>query len=89
MLLLPDTLTMREAPDALQMLTQALQRSSGSGELVVDASGLKRFDSSALAVLLESARLAHAWGRRLRVDRPPPQLDKLARLYGVADLLLL
>ena len=88
MLLLPDTLTMDEARDALRMLSQSLQRDAGGEALVIDASGLKRFDSSALAVLLESARLAQAWGKRLRVERPPPQLAQLAGLYGVADLLL-
>lgn len=88
MLLLPETLTMREAGDTLAMLGASLRREPGAGELLVDASALKRFDSSALAVLLESARLAQAWGRRLRVQRPPHQLAELARLYGVADLLL-
>jgi phospholipid transport system transporter-binding protein len=88
MLLLPETLTMREARDAVRMLGAALQRQAAGDDLVVDASALKRFDSSALAVLLESARLAQAWGKRLRVQQAPPQLAELARLYGVDELLL-
>lgn len=88
MLLLPDTLTMHEAHDALGMLTQSLQREGRGGEVRVDASGVRRFDSSALAVLLESARVARGWGKQLRVERPPKQLAELAQLYGVADLLL-
>ena len=79
---------MEQAHQALGMLTQSLRSETGAGELVVDASTLKRFDSSALAVLLESARIARGWGKRLRVERPPRQLADLAQLYGVADLLL-
>ena len=89
MLLLPESLTMREARDALRMLGSSLRREGGADALVIDASALEHFDSSALAVLLESARLARAWGKRLQVQRPPAKLAELARLYGVADLLLL
>ncbi len=88
MLLLPDTLTMNEARDALRMLSTSLQRDDSGGELMVDASALKRFDSSAIAVLLESARLANARGKRLKVRGAPEQMADLARLYGVAELLL-
>ena len=88
MLLLPETLTAREAPDALRLLKTALERESGE-RLVVDASPLLRFDSSALAVLLECRRLAQAWGKRFELKRPPPALTRLAQLYGVAELLTL
>jgi len=87
MLVLPTTLTEREAPDTLHMLSQALQRER-DGPVVIDASGLARFDSSALAVLLECQRLARAWGRDFQVRRPPAKLVALAGLYGVEPLLL-
>jgi phospholipid transport system transporter-binding protein len=86
MLLLPDTLTMSEAPDTLRMLNQGLRDQAGE-TLVVDASGLKRFDSAALAVLLECHRLAAAWGKAFEVRHLPPKLADLAGLYGVAGLL--
>lgn len=86
MLLLPDTLTMAEAPDTLRMLQQGLRDQAGD-TLVVDASGLKRFDSAALAVLIECHRLAVAWGKRFEVRHLPPKLADLAGLYGVASLL--
>ena len=85
MLLLPATVTAGEAPDTLRMLAQALRREPDAG-VVIDASGLQQFDSSALAVLLECQRLAHAWGKGFSVRNPPPKLSSLARLYGVDAL---
>jgi phospholipid transport system transporter-binding protein len=86
-LLLPATITSREARDALRMLGQALQREPGD-EAVVNAGSLQQFDSSALAVLLECERLAQAWGKRFAVVEAPPKLAALAKLYGVDALLL-
>jgi phospholipid transport system transporter-binding protein len=86
MLLLPETLTLAEARDALRLLDVALKRES-EPLLVIDASQLKRFDSSALAVLLECRRLADAWGKRFELRELPRQLGELAQLYGVDALL--
>ena len=86
MLLLPGAITSREAPDALRMLAQALQREPGD-DAVVNAGGLQQFDSSALAVLLECERLAQAWGKRFALIEAPPKLAALAKLYGVDALL--
>jgi phospholipid transport system transporter-binding protein len=88
MLLLPVTLTAREARDTLRMLKQALEKEGGEGAVVVDASPLQRFDSSALAVLLELDRMAQAWGRAFAIRSAPAKLAALARLYGVDALLL-
>ena len=87
MLLLPATLTAREARDTLAMLTQALGSEPASG-VSVDASGLQQLDSAALAVLLECRRLTLAWGKPFTIRQPPPKLSALARLYGVDELLL-
>lgn len=86
MLLLPDTLTVREASAALRMLKQGLHTQTGD-LLVVDAAGLQRFDSAALAVLLECERLAAAWGKRFEVRHLPPRLAELAQVYGVAEII--
>lgn len=86
MLLLPESLTMREARDTLRLLTVALEREA-EPLLVIDGSQLQRFDSSALAVLLECRRLARSWGKRFELHGVPPKLAGLARLYGL-DLLL-
>jgi phospholipid transport system transporter-binding protein len=87
MLLLPATVTLAEARDTLRMLAQALPREPDS-ELTLDASGLKRFDTSVLAVLLECRRLAQASGRGFVLRHVPAQLTALAALYGFEALLL-
>jgi phospholipid transport system transporter-binding protein len=92
MLILPATLTAKEARDTRAMLTQALRqgaKKAGDSLLVsVDASALTRFDSSALSVLLECQRLAQSCGKRLVVEQAPDKLVDLARLYGVDELLM-
>ena len=87
MLLLPSTLTLREARDTQRMLAQGLQ-AEPNGAVVINASGLQQFDTSALAVLLECDRLAKAFGRKFEVRDPPPKLTELAKLYGVDGILL-
>jgi phospholipid transport system transporter-binding protein len=86
MLLLPATLTLRESRDTLRMLSQAVQGEPDSG-VVIDASPLQQFDTSALAVLLECRRLAQAWGKDFGVRHAPAKLAALAKLYGVDQLL--
>lgn len=86
MLLLPGTLTLRESRDTLRLLSQALQGEPDTG-VVVDASPLQQFDTSALAVLLECQRLAQAWGKSYTVRQAPAKLTALAKLYGVDALL--
>jgi phospholipid transport system transporter-binding protein len=87
MLLLPTTITAREANDTRRLLTQTL-RAEPNGAVVVDASNLQHFDSSALAVLLECQRAAEAWSKPFELRNPPPKLAALARLYGVDVLLM-
>lgn len=86
MLLLPATITLREARDTLQLLSQALQSEPDSA-VVIDASSLAQFDTSALAVLLECQRLASAWGKSFSVRQAPEKLSALAKLYGIDGLL--
>ena len=88
MLLLPATLTSREARVTLRMLHQALQSEGSETPVVVEAGSLQQLDSAALAVLLEIERLAVAWGRAFVVRGVPAKLAALAKLYGVDVLLL-
>jgi phospholipid transport system transporter-binding protein len=85
MLVLPPKLTHDEAPACVLMLRQGLAGQAASS-MVVDASALAQFDSSALAVLLECRREASALGRGFAV-KGLPRLRELASLYGVAGLL--
>ncbi len=86
MLVLPVDLTRVQASGCLQMLVQGLRAEPGS-TVVVDASALVRFDSAALAVLLEFRRASLALGKRVVVRALPGRLRDLAGLYGIAELL--
>ena len=86
MLVLPSELTHLQANACLQMLVQGLKSQSGSA-VVVDGAGLQRFDSSALAVLLELRRECLGRGRSLSISAMPVRLRDLAGLYGIGELL--
>ncbi len=85
-LVLPEVLTHPEAAGCARMLARGL-RASGERQAVVDATALERFDSSALAVLLEARREALARGMAFAVTGMPSRLRALATLYGVDALL--
>lgn len=87
MLVLPSELTHKQASACLRMLVQGLPSQTGPA-VVVDAAALNRFDSSALAVLLEFRRASMARGQAFDVRGLTPRLVDLARLYGVAELLV-
>lgn len=86
MLVLPAELTHEQAAACARMLAQGM-RSDPQRGVIADAAALERFDSSALAVLLECRREALALGKTFSVTRLPPRLRDLANLYGVAELL--
>lgn len=86
MLVLPTELTHSQAGACLRMLVQGLHNHRES-EVVVDARGLDRFDSAALAVLLEARRESLALGKRFSIRGLPQRLHNLANLYGIIDLL--
>ena len=86
MLVLPAELTHDEAPACARMLAQALRSEPGT-QVVADASPLHRFDSSALAVLLDCRREAAALGKTFAVAGLSPRLRELAGVYGVSELL--
>jgi len=85
-LVLPADLTRNQASACLQMLVQGLKALSGVA-VVVDATALARFDSTALAVLLELRRESQAQGKNLRIRALPDRLRDLATVYGIAELL--
>ena len=86
MLVLPAEITHEHASACCRMLAQALHAQPGAA-VVVDASALQKFDSSALAVLLECRRESLAAGKTFAVARSPARLLELASLYGVTELL--
>lgn len=86
MLSLPAELTHGQAKDCLAQLIAGLGAEVAS-PVVVDATALGRFDSSALAVLLELRRTCLRNGKALVVQGLPKHLSDLAALYGIEGLL--
>jgi phospholipid transport system transporter-binding protein len=86
MLVLPAELTHEQAPACSRMLAQSL-KVHAEAVVIADAGALARFDSSALAVLLECRREALALGKSFSVARMPVRLRELAAVYGVGELL--
>ena len=82
---LPGSVTCATAPAVLEALSARL----ADGARAFDLAGCVEFDSALIAVLLELDRRARrAGGSPLRVLNPPPNLRKLAALYGVDGVLL-
>jgi len=86
LLALPQELTCTQANACLVTLEQGLKAHSGP-DVVVDASPLSRFDSAALAVLLEFRRRCVASNKSLSLQGLPQRLADLAALYGILELL--
>ena len=84
---LPSELTHSQANACLAQLRAGLEAVPAGEPVVVDASALERFDSSALAVLLELRRIALRSQKTLQVQAQPPHLSDLAKLYGIETLL--
>ncbi len=75
-------------PQAAACRVQLVEAMASSQDRVVllDASALEEFDSSALAVLLACRRQAQVLGRSLQVQGLSDRLRELATLYGVLVL---
>lgn len=84
MLTLPSVITHAQALDTARGLKTQLV--SATTAVVLDATALTQFDSSALAVMLACRREALAAGKTFSVHGMPARLSQLALLYGVAEL---
>lgn len=73
--------------DAAPFVAQAGARLPAGGRADLDLTPLVEFDSSALAALLALFRDAGRRGVLLRCVNTPPNLRKLAALYGVDGFL--
>jgi phospholipid transport system transporter-binding protein len=82
---LPERLTIEVAAKAMNDLARALEGRDGT--VCLDASSMREYDSSAVAVLLELRRYMLARGRDMQVLHWPSKLAALVRLYGVGVLL--
>jgi phospholipid transport system transporter-binding protein len=85
-LALPALLTQDQATACAQSLGLGI-RAEQAKAVLIDASLLEKFDSSALAVLLQCRRDSVASGKSFEVTGLPYQLRELANLYGISELL--
>lgn len=86
-LTLPERLTFTEASASVARLSAAAEKVDPSRPLSFDASGVRAFDSSAFAVVLEVTRMARPSGGRSIVRGAPSSMTTLARMYGVDELI--
>ncbi len=88
---LPATATLGEASALAKAAEEAVMQGvlpgAERGVLSIDASALKSFDTSLVAVLLHARRLALGAGRGFEIAGAPDKLAQLASLYGVEALL--
>jgi len=82
---LPDKITHSEAELVFKRFKESLKALTAPDlkTFVVDASDLKEFNSSALALLLAFKRQLQSKGLSLEVTHLPAQLHNLAKVYGV------
>lgn len=85
-LALPALLTHDQATACSRKLGSDIRAAKGEA-VFVDAVALEKFDSSALAVLLQCRRDAAASGKSFEATGLPNSLRELANLYGVSELL--
>jgi phospholipid transport system transporter-binding protein len=85
MLTVPSSLTQAQAGDCLAHWLAHMPAAPAAVQL--DAAGLTRFDSAALAAVLALRRAALTRGQSLHVVNIPPRLAELSHLYGVDELL--
>jgi len=78
-----DALTFQSASGALEQGIAAI----AAGETVFDLGGVSAADSSGVAVLLAWQRRARAANQRLTFINVPENVQKLAAVYGVDQLL--
>jgi phospholipid transport system transporter-binding protein len=84
---LPASLTVSNADEWLQTLTQSLAQQPRTALWRIDAAALCEFDSATLALMLAVQRRAQAAGQLLQWQSLPGALLDLAQLYGVAALI--
>lgn len=59
-----------------------------AGDIEVDLSGVTRADSAGLALLVEWLRAAEQAGRRISFVNMPAQMQSIARICGLDDILI-
>lgn len=84
---LPASITQDQAQAVADNLTTNMAQLAADKGVSLNASALKHFDSSALAVVLACRRTVLELGGQFQVVGLPERLRTLAQVYGVTELL--
>ena len=76
-----ESITVRNGDKVIKAVTEAFQQ----GDHVLDFSGVKNMDSTALAVILAAKRMLKS-DKTLELQHAPEQLNSLIAAYGVQSL---
>jgi phospholipid transport system transporter-binding protein len=76
-----------DASTVVDVLEQSRERFANEQDLTVDLGGVGEGDSAGLALLIEWLRVARERGQRIRFANMPAQINALARISEVEDLL--
>ena len=87
MLTLEGVVTFREAPELRRRLLEAIE-THPDRNLVVELSKVERFDTAAMAVLLEGLMLTHEQGPEVYLVGASEAVTKVFRLAGFEEALL-
>jgi ABC-type transporter Mla MlaB component len=74
--------------DEIPNLIKKTKNFNWSDSVQIDFSQVKHVDTSALSLIFELKRDAKRHNRNVTINTPPKNLLKLAKLYGVEDLIL-
>jgi phospholipid transport system transporter-binding protein len=76
-----------DATTVSDLLKQSTASFEGHAHVDVDLKAVSESDSSGLALLIEWLRLARMAKRQIHFENVPPQIEALARISEVEDLL--
>jgi len=76
-----------DASTAREMLEESEARFEQFAGLDIDLGGVGESDSAGLALLIEWLRLARQWQKEIRFENVPAQIEALARISEVEDLI--
>jgi phospholipid transport system transporter-binding protein len=76
-----------DASTAREVLEESEARFEQFARLDIDLGGVGESDSAGLALLIEWLRLARQWQKEIRFENVPAQIEALARISEVEDLI--
>ena len=85
---LPQSIEHNNVEEVLTQVVKALSALAAQETLVIDCQALAVFDSSALSALLAIKRRASEKYIQIQIQAVPEKLASLAKVYGLAEIVL-